>query len=147
MVADDANEPRHEVRTVATNPAGYDTGDAIAKALEARDDFAPKVLDVEQTMQLLRKLGIPSSKATLPESRQRLRAEGIDGWLDVTMEEHPTSDDPNRISVRLSSTHDPKLAITLEWRNAWGGMKGSLADASMRMGLDSAAKEIAVRLW
>jgi len=143
MVADDANEPQHQVRTIATSPSGYDTADAIAKALEAREDFEPKVLDVDQTMQLLRRLGIKSSKAQLSENRQRLRAEGVDGWLDVTTHEHPTSDAPNRVSVRLSSTHDPTRAITLEWSNAWGGMKGSLADASMRKGLEAAAREIA----
>jgi len=144
--ADDANEPRHAIRIIATDPSGFDAGDAIAKELEARDDFEPKVLDVAATAKLLGEMGIKTSKAQLPANQKRLRGKSVDGWLDVKMEQHMASDDPSWIEVRLFSTHDPSRYLFVKWKNAWGGMKGSLADATMRKSLKTAAKEIAEEL-
>jgi hypothetical protein len=47
------------------------------------------------------------------------------------------------VDVILTSTHDLKQFIKFTWNNAWGGMKGSIADYTMRKGRKAATKGVA----
>jgi hypothetical protein len=63
--------------------------------------------------------------------------------LETEYTNHPTSDTPQTVKVRISSTHDLEQFIRFTWHNAWGGMRGSIADWAMRKGRESSAEDIA----
>lgn len=142
ITADDANEPTHEVRTIAT--FGGRTADAVANALNARDDFAPKVMSREETQALVTGLGMNPEQPLGTSDLKKLPAKGIDGWMHVTTHGHAWTDQAHRfIRVRLTSTRDPDRYLAIEWKNAWAGAPGSGADRMVRKSVETAAEEIA----
>jgi hypothetical protein len=133
----------HEVSRIATSPFGDTLADEIAVDVRESDQNTAEILNTSSTLSLIERLGIMAIKATSPENLERLRSEGIDAWLETEYTNHPTSDTPQTVKVRISSTHDLEQFIRFTWHNAWGGVRGSIADWAMRKGRESAAEDIA----
>ena len=142
VVAED-NSIRHEVARIATSASGGELADAIVIEMRNSEHNTAEVMDTHSTMELLKRLGMKNIHATLPEGLELLRAEGIDAWMKASEATHPTSDTPQSVDIILTSTHDLKQFIKFTWNNAWSGMKGSLADYTMRKGRKAATKGVA----
>lgn len=145
IVGNDVQIP-HAIEKIATSPSGGEMADAIATALSQSETYDLEVLDTSATLSLLTELEIPSVRASLPENMEHMRARGVDAYLRIEMTHHLISEDPGDVNVRLFSTHHPEQCLQFTWHNARGGMRGSLADASMRKGRSAAADEIAAEL-
>ena len=77
-----------------------------------------------------------------PENLSKFRAQGIDAFLSVRAS-GSYDGQPQGASARVVSTDNGRLLAGVTWQNAWGGMAGSIADRTMRKGLNEAAVEIA----
>ena len=132
---------RHPVARLAVSPSGGEMAEAIAASLREKGGDM-EILDPAATAQILRETGIMGPQATLPENLAKLRSRSIDAWLRADFGTHAIADVPQNISVRISSTHDAAQFIDFVWHNAWGGMRGSLADATMRKGPEKAVDEV-----
>lgn len=99
------------------------------------------VIDPEQTRGILGHLGISEIQIATPESYVALHKAGIDALLVVkgVMAYDGT---PESASVRLTSMPTGEVVAGLTWQNGWGGMRGSIADRTMRKNLAQAASEI-----
>jgi hypothetical protein len=142
VVAED-NSISHQVARIAMSASGGEFADAIVKEMRDSEQNTAEVMDTHSTMELLERLGMKNIHATLPEGLELLRADGIDAWMKAAEAAHPTSDTPQSVDIVLTSTHDLRQFIKFTWINAWGGMKGSIADAVMRKGRTAAAKAVA----
>jgi len=141
---------KHPIHRIAVSPSGGDVADAIVQRLREKEGGKLEVMGTKATAEMLQRTKVMSIKATTPESLAILKREGIDAWLRMESAAHPSSDTPQNVNVRMTSTHDPLQYIDFLWHNGWGGMRGSLADATMRRGrddaLDAVTDEIVARL-
>ena len=98
-------------------------------------------MDPEQTKGILGRVGISQVLIATSESYAALRNAGVDALLIVkdVMAQDGT---PESASVRLTSTATRDVVAGLTWQNGWGGMRGSIADRTMRKNLVGAASEI-----
>lgn len=140
------NSIRHEVRRIALSPSGGAFVDAIAQNVRDSENNTAELLSTQSTAELLKRLGVMGARATQPESLAQLRAEGIDAWMRVEVGAHQIADTPQNVEVRVTSTHDAQQFIDFKWHNGQGGMRGSIADATMRKNSATAAKLIAEEL-
>ena len=126
------------IHTVALAPGGGALADAVG--VELFNDGVT-VMDPEQTRGILGHLGISEVQIATPESYAALHKAGIDALLVVkgVMAYDGT---PESASVRLTSTSTGEVVAGLTWQNGWGGMRGSIADRTMRKNLAQAASEI-----
>lgn len=136
----------HQISVIGTAPVGGEIADSIASAFADSDATSVQVLNTTETAALLKELNLSSSKALLEENLRLLRQRGLDAWLVLESQAHMVSSDPGSIRLRLASTHAIDQEISFRWKNAWGGMPGSLADATMRRTRAQAAKELADEL-
>ena len=151
-VAQDLAQTGHEVVLVdVSDEILEDARDELTRAVRfhhlvasgAERQNTAEVMDTHSTMELLKRLDMKNIHATLPGNLELLRADGIDAWMKASEATHPTSDTPQSVDIILTSTHDLKQFIKFTWINAWGGMRGSIADAVMRKGRKAAAKGVA----
>jgi hypothetical protein len=77
-----------------------------------------------------------------PENLAKLKAQGIDAFLSVRAS-GAYDGQPQGASARVVSTGTGRLIAGVTWQNAWGGQAGSIADRTMRKGLNEASVEIA----
>lgn len=126
------------IHTVAIAPGGGALADAIG--VELFNDGLT-VMDPEQTKGILGRVGISQVLIATSESYAALRNAGVDALLIVkdVMAQDGT---PESASVRLTSTATRDVVAGLTWQNGWGGMRGSIADRTMRKNLVGAASEI-----
>lgn len=126
------------IHTVAIAPGGGALADAIG--VELFNDGIT-VVDSEQTKGILGHVGISEFQIATPQSYAALHAAGADAILIVkgVMAADGT---PESASVRLTSTSKGDVVAGLTWQNGWGGMRGSIADRTMRQNLAGAASEI-----
>jgi hypothetical protein len=136
---------RESVSRIAAAPIGGEAADRLIAGLKSAG-LRAECLTTAECAALLKELDVPSTRAELAENRERLLGRGVDAWLLVERTDHPVSADPSAIHVRLISLRDPTQAIDFTWKNAWGGMQGSLADAAMRKGDEEASSEAAAEL-
>jgi hypothetical protein len=132
----------HPLERVALSPDGGELVDAIAATLSSSGGYSGKVLSREETRSLLRSLEISSITVGQPENLAKLAASGIDAWLYVEADVNALSDKPKSVLLRVLSTRKPDQYIQLDWKNGWGGMPGSLADAAMKKDAAEAGAEI-----
>ncbi len=126
------------IRTVAIAPGGGAFADAIGVELFNR---GITVVDSEQTRGILGHVGISEIQIATPQSYAALRSAGADALLIV---KSVMSDDgtPESASARLTSTASGEIVAGITWQNGWGGMRGSIADRTMRKNLAEAASEV-----
>lgn len=136
----------HPVVRIGTSPSGGDTADLVANQLNGSEGGSIHALTTQETLTILKELGVPSVRASTPENLKLLRSRGLDAYLRIEMRQHVVSEDPDSIDVKLFSTHDSAQRIAFVWHNARGGMKGSPADATMRKDQAEAAREITAEL-
>ena len=70
VVATD-NFIRHEVARIAMSPSGGELADAIVVSMRKSEQNTAEILDTLSTAKLLKRLGMMSIKATLPENLHR----------------------------------------------------------------------------
>ena len=134
------------IRSVAIAPGGGPFTDAIGVELF---NHGIHVVDAEQTMNILGRVGLTEFQITTNESFQALRSAGADAVLVV---KSVMADDgtPESAVARLTSTRTTEIVAGISWQNGWGGQRGSIADRVMRQNLAEAAtqitKELAARM-
>ena len=130
------------IHAIALAPGGGALADAIG--VELFNDGIT-VIDPDQTKAILGHVGISEFQIASPESYAALHGAGADAVLIVkaVMTQDGT---PESASVRLSGTSHGEVIAGLTWQNGWGGMRGSIADRTMRKNLADAASEISSTL-
>lgn len=130
------------VHTIAFAPGGGALADGIGVEL-FNDGF--NVVDSNQTTAILGHVGISEFQVASPESYAALKKAGVDAVLVV---KGVISGDgtPESASVRLTSVSNGEVIAGLTWQNGWGGMRGSIADRTMRKNLADASAEISASL-
>lgn len=136
----------HALTKVATLPVGGELASRIATTLNHSEAQEAHFLSTKDTADLLTRLKISSLRISRPENIEQLVAEGVDAYLRIEVGKHLLGSATDRIEVKLFSTHDPDVCLQFVWHNARGGMKGSLADASMRKDDAIAIEEICAEL-
>ncbi|MFT7485830.1 MAG: hypothetical protein ACI9F9_001681 [Candidatus Paceibacteria bacterium] len=129
----------HEVSVIGTSARGGEMTKAIVASMNESESCEASVMTTDASVDALKGLNIKSVQASRPENLAKLRELGWDAFLRIDTTNNPMADSPKSVTVTLISTHDPEQVIEFVWTNAWGGMPGSLADASMRKGLADAA--------
>ena len=126
------------IRTVAIAPGGGALADSVGVELFNR---GINVVDSEQTQGILGHVGISEIQIATPQSYAALRSAGADALLIVkgVMGADGT---PESASARLTSTATGEVVAGITWQNGWGGMRGSIADRTMRKNLAEAASEV-----
>jgi len=130
------------VKTIAMMPGGGVLADAVAKELAARGF---KIVDSATTSSMLARLNLKETETSRPEGLSKLRDQGVDAIL-VVSGERGYDNQPQSASARMTSTRNGALIASVTWQNAFGGMRGSIADHVMRKGLSQAAIEMANEL-
>lgn len=130
------------IHAIALAPGGGALADSIG--VELFNDGIT-VIDPNQTKAILGHVGISEIQIASPESYAALRRAGVDAVLVVkaVMSQDGT---PESASVRLSGTSNGEVIAGLTWQNGWGGMRGSIADRTMRKNLADASSEISSTL-
>jgi len=130
------------IHTIAFAPGGGALADAIG--VELFNDGI-NVVDPNQTTAILGHVGISEIQIASPESYAALSKAGVDAVLVVkgVMSQDGT---PESASVRLTSVSRGEVIAGLTWQNGWGGMRGSMADRTMRKNLSDASSEISSAL-
>lgn len=130
------------IRSVAIAPGGGPLTDAIGVELF---NYGIDVVDAQQTVNILGRVGLTEFQITTKESFQALRNAGADAVLVV---KSVMADDgtPESAVARLTSTSTNELLVGISWQNGWGGQRGSIADRVMRQNLAEAATQIAKEL-
>lgn len=128
----------HEVRAIALTPGGGLLADAVGVELANR---GYTVVDPAQFTNLMVRLNLNELEVAQPAGLQKLKDAGLDAYLSVKAAAG-YDDQPQSASARLVSTHTGQLLAGVSWQNGWGGVKGSMADRTMRKGLAKAAEQI-----
>ena len=130
------------IRSVAIAPGGGPITDAIGVELF---NLGINVVDAEQTMSILGRVGLTEFQITTKESFQALRNAGADAVL-VVKSVMANDGTPESAVARLTLTSTSELVAGITWQNGWGGQRGSIADRIMRQNLAEAATQIAKEL-
>ena len=138
--------PSHAVNAIAISPSSGVIADAIAVELF---NLGYNIYDMQQTSNILIRIGINEIEVNKPSNLLKLKKEGIDAYLSArTVGGHDSR--PESASVRITSTHTGEIIAGLTWQNGWAGNEGSPADRILRSNLSDAAsqisKELAARL-
>lgn len=139
----------HSIRTLAVEPSDdLFADDRLAQAIGvqlARRGYT--VDDARQTVALLENDNVKSLDILTPGGLAVLRKNGVDAILSISAAPASMGGPPMRyVKVRILSAVTGKEIGTLDWKNSWAGMPGSIADYVNRKGVDSAAAEIADKL-
>jgi hypothetical protein len=127
------------VNEIAMAPDSGLVGDSLAIELSNRGF---KVIDSHAFELILSKLNIDTLEMTRPGGLEKIKSKGVDAVLYVKgVAGH--DNEPQSVSVRITSTTNGRLITGLVWQNAFGGRAGSIADRVMRKGMTEAVKEIA----
>ena len=127
------------VTAIAISPGGGPFADAVG--VELFNDGLT-VLDADQTQGIIGRAGLTDLQVASPTSYEALSEAGADALL-VVKAVMASDGSPESASVRLTSTHTSDVIAGLTWQNGWGGMRGSIADRTMRKNLAEAAGQIA----
>ena len=138
----------HSIRTLAIAPPSSlfandssQLADAVGAEL-AKHGYT--VVDSMQTAAHLARLNIPPANVLGAPALAALEHEGIDAVFTVqSIGSVMGGPGMRHAKARVFSTHLSKQIAEVDWNNAWGGMPGSLADYTMRKGLEGASREIA----
>jgi len=124
---------------IALAPSGGVLADAIGIELFNRG-FT--VVDTAQFSNFMVRHDISEFEFSQPQNLKLIKEEGIDAILMVKSVAG-YDQKPQSATVRLNSTDDwGRVIAGVSWKNGWGGMRGSIADRSMRKDLPGAAKQI-----
>lgn len=134
--------PSHAVNAIAISPSSGLIADAIAIELF---NLGYDVFDMQQTSNMLIRMGLDEIEINKPSSLEKLKEAGIDAYLSAKSV-GGEDDRPESASVRVTSTHTGAIIAGLTWQNGWGGREGSPADRIMRANLSEAAAQIAKEL-
>jgi len=130
------------IRTIALAPNGGLLADAVGVELANR---GYTIIDAADTSSMMVRLNMNEVEVQKPENMQKFKSQGIDAFLSVRAN-GGYDGQPQGASARVVSTDTGKLLAGVTWQNAWGGQAGSIADRTMRKGLNEAATEIAIAL-
>ena len=127
------------ISSIALAPGGGAFADAVGVELFNK---GMTVVDPEQTMGILGRVGLSEIQVASPAGYSALREAGVDALLVVkaVMSGDGT---PESASIRLTGTATSEIVAGLTWQNGWGGQRGSWADRTMRKNLTEAASQIA----
>ncbi|MCX7361242.1 MAG: hypothetical protein NTV97_05110 [Alphaproteobacteria bacterium] len=128
------------VRVIALAPNGGLLADAVGVELANR---GYTVVDAADTSSMMVRFNMNEVEVQRPENLRKFRGQGIDAFLNVRASGAAYDGQPQGASARVVSTETGKLLAGVTWQNAWGGQMGSIADRTMRKGLNEAATEIA----
>ncbi len=137
-----AARPAKAVTTIALAPGSGVMGEAIGVELFNR---GITVVDADQARSIMARAGLQEYEMTTTAGYAALREKGLEAVLTVKA---VAADDgtPESASVRVTDTATGAILAGLSWQNGWGGMRGSMADRTMRANLSSAAQEIAAEI-
>ena len=130
------------VNRIAIAPDSGVLGDAIGLELFNR---GLTVVDTNEAVAIVGRVGLQTFEVTTKEGFTILRENGIDAVL-VVKSVAATDGTPESASVRLTDTENGNIIVGITWQNGYGGMRGSVADRTMRKNLSQAANEIAKEL-
>lgn len=131
----------HTVNQIAIAPGSGPFGDAIGVELF---NMGFHIVDSNQAAAIIGRAGLKEFELYTPKGYETLRGEGIDAVL--TAKSVDVNGTPESASVRVTDTANGNLLAGITWQNAWGGMRGSIADRTMRKNLSGAAQAIAKEL-
>jgi len=129
----------HPVTTIAMAPSGGLLADAVAVELSNR---GYTVVDAADTSRMMVRLNLNEIDISRPEGLTKFSSQGIDAVLSVRAA-GGYDGQPQSASARVMSTDTGRLIAGATWQNGWGGRAGSIADRTMRQGLEEASKQIA----
>jgi hypothetical protein len=127
------------IHSIALAPTGGLLADAVGIELANR---GYNIVDSATVTSMMVRLNMNELEVQRPESLAKLKAQGIDAFLSVKSS-GANDGQPQGASARVTSTDGGRLIAGVTWQNAWGGRVGSIADRTMRKGLNEAAVEIA----
>ena len=104
-----------------------------------------RIIDANQTTNLLIRLNIDEIEISLPQNLDRIKQRGIDAYLSVRSV-GGRGGTVESATATVLSTDTGNMLAGVSWQNAWGGQSGSIADRMMRKGLTDAAVEMASAL-
>lgn len=128
-----------EIKTVAIAPGSGVLAEAIGLELF---NAGMTVVEAGQAAQIVGRFGLKEFEVTTTRGYEALQEKGIDAVL-VAKSVIGYDGKPQSASVRVSDTLTGQIIAGLTWQNAWGGARGSPADAVMRKDLSTAARQIA----
>lgn len=127
-----------EVKRLAIAPGSGVLGDAIAVELFNR---GLNIVDARESTSIMGRSGLQEFEFATDAGFSALRASGIDAVL-IVKSATAIDETPESASVRITSVESGVILAGLTWQNGWGGMRGSVADRTMRKNLSAAAQEI-----
>ncbi len=127
------------IHSIALAPNGGLLADAVGVELANR---GYEIIDSASTSSMMVRLNMNEVEVQRPENLAKLKAQGIDAFLSVRAS-GAYDGQPQGASARVVSTATGRLIAGVTWQNAWGGQAGSIADRTMRKGLNEASVEIA----
>ncbi len=126
------------IETVALAPSGGVLADAIGTELFNR---GIRVMDSQETSNLLLRLNLSEIELLQPRSLTALRERGASAVLTVRSVAGYDKK-PQSATVRVVSAKSGELLAAVNWQNGRGGAQGSPADAMMRKDIVGAAQQI-----
>jgi hypothetical protein len=114
-------------------------GEAVAVELY---NFGFRIVDEAETAKIAGRESAMEFEVAAGASLSSLSQKGIDALL-VVKSVSSYDGTPQSASARITSTATGSTVAAVSWQNGWGGMKGSMADRTMRKDLSEAAREIA----
>lgn len=134
--------PTQDISRVAIAPGSGVFGEAIGLELFNR---GLTVVDAQEAVAIVGRAGLREFEITSTRGFEVLREKGIDAVLTAKSVDAGDGT-PESASVRVTETKTGKVIAGVTWQNGWGGMRGSIADRTMRKNLTDAANEIASEL-
>lgn len=135
-VGSPSSEP---IKVIALDQGGGLFADAVGIQL-ANKGYV--VLDTATTARLVMRLNLNEIEVNTPQGLGKMAEEGVDAYL-VVKGAAGHDGQPESASARVSSTRSGRILAGVTWQNGWGGQAGSMADRTMRKGVNEAAEEIA----
>lgn len=129
----------HPVDLIALSPSGGLLAEAVGIELS---NLGYSIVDSSATTSLLVRLNLDEFELSTPQGLQQLHSKGIDAYLTVKAS-GAYDQQVQSASARATSTHTGEIIAGVTWQNGWGGQPGSIADRTMRKGVNEAAREIA----
>jgi len=131
----------HNINRIAIAPGSGPFGDAIGVELF---NMGFQVVDANEAAAIIGRAGLKEFELYTPKGNAILREQGIEAV--ITAKAVAVDGTPESASVRVTDTMDGHILAGITWQNGWGGMRGSIADRTMRKNLSSAAQDIAKEL-
>lgn len=134
--------PSTEIRTIALDPSGGMVADAVGVQLATQ---GYNVVDTARVSQMMIRANMNEIQISQPQGLRAMAGQGIDALLQV-QSSGAYDGLPEAASARVTDTRNGSLIAGATWQNGWGGQAGSMADRTMRKGLNEAANDIAKSL-